>query len=99
MKRNVQPARNSPWVANCVGFHNYRAFVFFVASVALSCAYLSVECVVALYYFPYREADWTPDARSAVVATFIIGTALALALGCLLAWHLYLSLTAQTTIE
>ena len=43
---------------------------------------------------------WGPgEERTHVIFCFIVGIALLVALGVLLIWHMYLSMTAQTTVE
>ena len=87
-----------PWIANCVGFHNYKHFVFFVASTWAGCLYIVLMSLPAMMSSPSEL--WGPgEERTHVIFCFIIGIALLVALGVLLIWHIYLSMTAQTTVE
>lgn len=93
-----------PWINNCVGFNNYRSFFLFVAFTWTSCLYVAVSGFFALFTNASSSSDishWVYglDGRTAAVFAFIVCIALSVALGILLAWHLYLTSTAQTTLE
>ncbi|KAI8333316.1 DHHC palmitoyltransferase-domain-containing protein [Chlamydoabsidia padenii] len=90
-----------PWIHNCVGHFNHRYFVLFMTYMVLSAIYFLVFgwrpfiiCLDILdldwpYYFP----------RPLMAFAYILSICLGLALGALCAWHYYLVLTAQTTVE
>ncbi|ORZ17615.1 DHHC palmitoyltransferase-domain-containing protein [Absidia repens] len=90
-----------PWIHNCVGHYNHRYFVLFMTYMVLSAIYFVVFgwrpfiiCLDILnpewpYYFP----------RPLMAFAYILSICMGLALGALCAWHYYLVLTAQTTVE
>lgn len=87
-----------PWVCNCVGFHNHKYFVLFLLYLCGGCLYVTI-----MSFFPfYASMDYrSPYAgsRTAVLFVFVMTLSVMIAVGLLLAWHLYLVFTAQTTIE
>ncbi|KAI8098843.1 DHHC palmitoyltransferase-domain-containing protein [Halteromyces radiatus] len=90
-----------PWIHNCVGHYNHRYFVLFMTYMVLSAAYFVIfgwrPFIICLdianpewpYYFP----------RPLMAFAYILSICMGLALGALCAWHYYLVLTAQTTVE
>ncbi|GAQ83591.1 DHHC-type zinc finger family protein [Klebsormidium nitens] len=83
-----------PWLDNCVGFFNYRYFLLFITYLWLGCIYVLLMTIQPLF-----RAEDPEKPLSTVVFAFTLCFAVAIALGCLLAWHLFLILTAQTTVE
>jgi len=87
-----------PWVSNCVGFQNHKYFVLFLLYLCAGCLYVTV-----LSFFPfYASTDYRRPylgSRTAVLFVFVMTLSVMIAVGMLLSWHLYLVLTAQTTIE
>jgi palmitoyltransferase len=87
-------------VNNCVGFHNYRAFFFFLAFASISCAYVALGSAVALYNIGDVLSSGVPhEHQSWLIVAFVLPLALALGIGGLFLWHVYLVASAQTTIE
>ncbi|OAD70663.1 hypothetical protein PHYBLDRAFT_171410 [Phycomyces blakesleeanus NRRL 1555(-)] len=90
-----------PWIHNCVGHFNHRYFVLFMTYMVVSAAYFAVfswrPFIISIdfvntewpYYFP----------RPLLAFALILAICMGLALGALCAWHYYLILTAQTTVE
>lgn len=90
-----------PKVNNCVGHMNHRFFTLFLFYLDLSCIWVS-----SLAYVPFTQraafdgVQWSGVSPRATLAfVFIITLSISIALGIMLAWHLYLAVSAQTTIE
>jgi len=95
-----------PWMFNCVGFANYRHFILFLFYVTVACTYgvvltLADFVVVAGSRIPHtiRGVRITNQTRTAVMFTFVLALSIGIAVLILFGWHVYLVLTAQTTIE
>eukprot|EP01116_Phalansterium_solitarium_P000849 TRINITY_DN10698_c0_g1_i1.p1 TRINITY_DN10698_c0_g1~~TRINITY_DN10698_c0_g1_i1.p1 ORF type:complete len:322 (-),score=67.46 TRINITY_DN10698_c0_g1_i1:2-967(-) len=89
-----------PWVGNCVGHHNHKYFMLFLLYLTLGCL-----VVVAASYGMFRQAGdmhsaWRgSSSRGMVIFAFVLTLSVAIAIGLMLGWHVYLCLTNQTTIE
>jgi len=95
-----------PWMFNCVGFANYRYFVLFLFYVTVACGYGAALTfpdfsTVAGLRSPtaFRGPRLTSRTHTAVMFTFVLSISIGIAVMLLFSWHLYLVLTAQTTIE
>ena len=95
-----------PWMFNCVGFANYRYFVLFLFYVTVACGYGAAltfpdfSTVAGLRSFAaFRGPRPTSRTHTAVMFTFVLSISVGIAVMLLFSWHLYLVLTAQTTIE
>ncbi|KAJ8599185.1 hypothetical protein CTAYLR_007521 [Chrysophaeum taylorii] len=94
-----------PWMFNVVGYGNYRFFLLFLWWVTVSAVYgvaLTAMPFASLAFPAPKRRAWRPrskQARSAVMFTFVLAISVGIAVAVLGAWHLFLVLTAQTTIE
>lgn len=88
-------------MANCVGFYNYRYFVLTLIYLVWGCMFCVIVAAFG-YEIPQKmwfrgtSIDSTPRAS---VFVFIVCSSAGGAVAMLMAWHLYLIITAQTTIE
>lgn len=87
-----------PWVANCIGFHNYKYFLNMLFYASLTC----IIVVVTSYpvFLAVLAHDGT-DLRIAyfVITAFILAIALGILLTGFLSFHLWLLSNQYTTIE
>ena len=99
---NSCSVRSCPWVNNCVGYYNYRYFVNFLFWTCLGCLY-GAACMYNPYYkLPlWRRARLTlvNQPKPLLALLFPMAFAVGISVGLLLAFHVYLIATAQTTIE
>ena len=86
-----------PWVAQCVGYRNYRTFVLFMLWLWLGCLYVMASMgptFLKLVKHRPRSEDHGP-----IVFSCVLALSVSIAVGILLFWHVYLMATGQTTIE
>ncbi|XP_024534034.1 probable protein S-acyltransferase 15 isoform X2 [Selaginella moellendorffii] len=82
-----------PWMHNCVGFYNYRFFFVFLFYLWIGCAYAVYMSSQLLFADDYNEQEWQ------LLFTFVLSFGIFGALSCLFGWHIFLVVTAQTTID
>ncbi|KLO05627.1 zf-DHHC-domain-containing protein [Schizopora paradoxa] len=89
-----------PWLAQkCVGHWTYPAFLHFLASTSILCAYVSIMCL-RITYVAFVE----PFSVGEIIAIHALFLTLycaifSITVGSFLGWHLYLVSTNQTTLE
>ncbi|KAL3701144.1 hypothetical protein R1sor_019166 [Riccia sorocarpa] len=86
-----------PWMHNCIGFYNYRYFFVFLLYLWSGCIYTVYMASIPL--FGTASQEQTSGKVNGVLFTFVLSLAVFGSLSCLLGWHIYLVLTAQTTID
>lgn len=94
-----------PWVGNCVGFYNYRYFFLFLTWLAIGCWYGVMISLVPFFKCMHRRDPATMRvnpicaSKAHITFAFVITLSVGVAVGLMLAFHVYLVLSAQTTIE
>lgn len=87
-----------PWIYNCVGLRNVRFFYLFIFyAVLVVIFFISVSLPLFLEGIE-RKGDLT-EGRPSIVMSFVLAAAVGVALVAFLAFHTYLLLTNQTTME
>lgn len=90
-----------PWMANCIGYYNYRYFFLTLTYLTVGCIFVN-SIIISEYGMIGRLLGTAVVYRfipSNVTFVFFLCLCVGFAVGMLFAWHVYLVLTAQTTIE
>ncbi|KAJ1432034.1 DHHC palmitoyltransferase-domain-containing protein [Ochromonadaceae sp. CCMP2298] len=103
-----------PWMCTTVGYGNYRYFVLFLLYMTLGALYIVLYTLADLLHMSPAERSHislqrmfqtnlllTSQSGSLTAATFCfsVGLSALLSAGSLLAWHAYLALSNQTSVE
>jgi len=89
-----------PWLATCLGLHNYKAFVLFLIYISL----FSWACFANSAWWMWRElfedSGYLEEAAPInIILLAVISGIIGLVLTGFTSWHIYLCAKGQTTIE
>lgn len=89
-----------PWLATCVGLHNYKAFILFLVYTSLFCWVCFGSSAWWVWTEVFANNQYLEDfAPINIILLAVISGILGLVLTGFTAWHLYLCVRGQTTIE
>ena len=86
-----------PWIAGCVGYHNYRYFFLFMLYLWLGAAYIVALTGTAIFFPLAGHQSGIVD--TPLFISCIVAVAALCGLSGMLVMHSYLLLTNQTTLE
>ncbi|EXJ84198.1 hypothetical protein A1O3_04865 [Capronia epimyces CBS 606.96] len=89
-----------PWLATCLGLHNYKAFVLFLIYVSLFCWVCFANSAWWMWKELFEEGGYLEEiAPVNIVLLAVISGIIGLVLTGFTGWHIYLCVKGQTTIE
>lgn len=89
-----------PWLATCVGLHNYKAFILFLSYTSLFCWVCFISSAWWTWTEVFAKNQYLEDfAPVNIIMLAVISGIIGLVLSGFTAWHLYLCMRGQTTIE
>ncbi|KAF7288911.1 Palmitoyltransferase [Mycena indigotica] len=97
------PAHSPPGINQCVGLHNERHFVLFMAYLVVGCVafcYTSWEIGLGVLGFGVEWTNWDYTIPSTIfLLIYILAAVMSLAVGIMLAFHLRTIANGETTVE
>lgn len=89
-----------PWLATCVGFYNYKAFLLFIVYTSLFCWICFAVSGTWVWYKVLNDARFSSTEMPInVVMLAVISGIIGLVLSGFTAWHISLATRGLTTIE
>ena len=88
-----------PWIYNCVGYGNYKFFYLFLLHLFLVDLFYMVITYPVFAILLRSNEKIGFESRSSIVMSFVLAAAVEIAVLAFLAFHTYLLLSNQTTIE
>jgi len=87
-----------PWIANCVGYYNYKYFFLMVFYGSSSCIIVTTTFWETVYVYAH-DADMSPYFCFYVIVLYSLITLLGIVVTCFLIFHIYLMMNNMSTIE
>jgi cytochrome c biogenesis factor len=87
-----------PWVANCIGFYNYKYFINMILYTALCCIFI-VATSFPVIETVLSNSDLDYGIAYFIVTSYILSCTLAFVLSCFTAFHFWLISKSYSTIE
>ena len=89
-----------PWVANCVGYHNYKFFYLFVSYAFAECTFAALAMLDRVTIsFSFARRDGRQGLGASALLGFILSGTFGIALFFFTAFHAYLISRGTTTLE